>query len=269
MEEVLKTRLKTALVFGIVVIGLLLMGKMGFTLLTAIVMTGGMYEYAQITRQPKWMKTVAIVLGILGSALLLIGNPYTQLNFMVIMLAVVLYTFFIIVMFFKIALPHQKAGLVMMILYPALALILPVSVTGDAAWDIHFWEWSLVLIWISDSGAYLVGRKLGRTKLFERVSPKKTWEGTLGAGLFTLAGGALIFLLEKEMTLAFWLLTALLVWITGTLGDLFESYIKRTFEVKDSGSFLPGHGGFLDRFDSLIMVIPYLCALLWIKHLII
>lgn len=269
MEEVLKTRLKTALVFGVVVIGLLLMGKMGFTLLTAIVMTGGMYEYSQITRQPNWMKSAAIILGTLAAGFLLMGIDYTEINFMLIMLAITIYTYFIIAMFFKIALPHRSGGLIMMLMYPALALILPAMVTGQAAWDMHFWAWSLVLIWISDSGAYLVGRKLGRTKLFERVSPKKTWEGTLGAGLFTLAGGGLIFLLEKDMSLAFWLLTSLIVWITGTLGDLFESYIKRTFEVKDSGSFLPGHGGFLDRFDSLIMVIPYLCALLWIKHLII
>lgn len=268
MDEVLKTRLKTAVVFGIVVIALLLAGKTGFSILCSIVVVGGIYEYLQIAKQNRTM----IILGWLLGALLafIILSAWTNVVALSVLLiaAILAYTYFVSTLFTQQQLPHNRLALAIALFYPGLSLLLPSFVSAPAVWEMHFWAWSLVLIWISDSGAYLVGRKLGKTKLFERISPKKTWEGFLGAGLFTLGGGALISVFQKQQDLGFWLVTAFIVWTMGTLGDLFESSIKRRFEVKDSGTILPGHGGFLDRFDSLIVVIPYLCALLWFKHLI-
>lgn len=113
-----------------------------------------------------------------------------------------------------------------------------------------------VLIWTNDTFAYLSGMTLGRTKLFERISPKKTWEGTIGGGLFTLVAGWIFSLYFNEIALYHWLVIAIITVIFGTLGDLTESLFKRSINVKDSGNILPGHGGILDRFDSILMATP-------------
>ena len=114
---------------------------------------------------------------------------------------------------------------------------------------------------MSDSMAYLVGSRIGKTKLFPSVSPNKTWEGTLGAGIFTILAAFGICFLKTEFTLTFWLLGGIIIWIFGGYGDLVESQLKRYYKVKDSGNFLPGHGGFLDRFDSFIFVLPFVILL--------
>jgi len=112
------------------------------------------------------------------------------------------------------------------------------------------------LIWTSDSGAYIVGSMIGKNKLFERISPKKTWEGFLGGGLVSLIAAFIISLFVKEIALIHWFVVAILTVIFGTFGDLIESLLKRKVNVKDSGTILPGHGGILDRFDSLLLAAP-------------
>lgn len=112
------------------------------------------------------------------------------------------------------------------------------------------------LLWANDTGAYLVGRKLGRTKLFERISPKKTWEGSLGGAIMGLGIGYLNAQIFPDLSLVNWLVVALLVVIFGSLGDLVESMFKRSLNIKDSGKLLPGHGGLLDRFDGIFIAAP-------------
>jgi phosphatidate cytidylyltransferase len=121
---------------------------------------------------------------------------------------------------------------------------------------------SLFILWASDSGAYFAGTKFGKTKLFERVSPKKSWEGFLG-------GAASAFLIAYFLGKNFksieewqWLVIATIIIIAGTYGDLIESLFKRSIEIKDSGKSLPGHGGFMDRFDGLLLSAPFIAAFL-------
>lgn len=125
-----------------------------------------------------------------------------------------------------------------------------------------------ILIWVNDSGAYIVGslmskRKGGNHKMFPRVSPAKSWEGLIGGFVFDLIAGYIFYLVGWTTTMGLTayplldsLLFALVVGVFGTLGDLMESLMKRTIGVKDSGKFMPGHGGVLDRFDSLLLVVP-------------
>lgn len=125
-----------------------------------------------------------------------------------------------------------------------------------------------ILIWINDSGAYIVGslmskRKGGNHKMFPRVSPAKSWEGLIGGFIFDLAAGYIFYRLGWTVGICLTatplvdsLIFALTIGIFGTLGDLIESLFKRTIGVKDSGLFLPGHGGVLDRFDSLLLAVP-------------
>lgn len=113
-----------------------------------------------------------------------------------------------------------------------------------------------VFIWLSDTGAYCVGSLIGRHRLFERISPKKSWEGSIGGGILSIAAAFVFARLFPFMTIAGWAGLALVVVVFGTWGDLAESLMKRQLGIKDSGNILPGHGGMLDRFDSALLAIP-------------
>lgn len=113
------------------------------------------------------------------------------------------------------------------------------------------------LTWINDTGAYLTGVTIGKNRLFPRVSPKKSWEGSIGGLIFTILGAYIISKYFIDITLYSWIAIAVITVIFGTLGDLTESWFKRSLKIKDSGKILPGHGGLLDRFDAIIMVFPF------------
>jgi phosphatidate cytidylyltransferase len=113
------------------------------------------------------------------------------------------------------------------------------------------------MTWVNDTGAYLAGSLLGKTPFVPRISPKKTLEGVLGGTVATLAIAFLEAAVFDELLLCQWVTLAVIVSVFGPAGDLVESLIKRQLQVKDAGTLLPGHGGFLDRFDSLIFVLPF------------
>lgn len=114
----------------------------------------------------------------------------------------------------------------------------------------------MVIIWASDSGAYITGSLLGKHKLAERISPNKTWEGTVGGILFAITLAVVYFSFFDYFTTTQVILISIATAVSGIFGDLTESLIKRYFDVKDSGSVLPGHGGLFDRYDSLLFAAP-------------
>lgn len=114
----------------------------------------------------------------------------------------------------------------------------------------------LTLIWINDTGAYVTGISAGRHKLFPRVSPKKSWEGLAGGTIFTLGAALFMHRIMGILAVQHWIVIGLIVSVFGVFGDLAESLMKRNADMKDSGELIPGHGGVLDRFDSLLFVIP-------------
>lgn len=134
----------------------------------------------------------------------------------------------------------------------------------DGSYNYHLALGFFLLLWTSDTGAYLFGVKLGRNKLFERHSPKKSWEGFIG-GIVTSAFTAyIVSLYFTEYSLINWLTMSLIISCLGTLADLVESMFKRSINVKDSGSLLPGHGGVLDRFDGLLISAPIVFVYLYL-----
>jgi phosphatidate cytidylyltransferase len=114
----------------------------------------------------------------------------------------------------------------------------------------------LTLVWINDTGAYLVGMTIGRHRLFERISPKKSWEGAVGGAILTLICALWLHLIMGALDRTDWLFFALIVSVFGVFGDLTESLFKRSVGQKDSGKIIPGHGGLLDRIDSILFVMP-------------
>ncbi len=126
----------------------------------------------------------------------------------------------------------------------------------------------LFILWASDTGAYFAGTLFGKRKLFERISPKKSWEGFAGGAILALAFAyGLPYFFEwigvmSFLTPVYWMIIGAIIIIGGTFGDLVESLLKRSIEIKDSGDSLPGHGGFLDRFDGLLISAPFIVAFL-------
>ncbi len=121
---------------------------------------------------------------------------------------------------------------------------------------------ALFILWASDTGAYFAGTKFGKTKLFERVSPKKSWEGSLGGALMAVVTAYVLSGYFEVLPQWKWLAIAGIIIIAGTYGDLIESLFKRSIAIKDSGKGLPGHGGFMDRFDGLLLSAPFIAAFL-------
>lgn len=113
-----------------------------------------------------------------------------------------------------------------------------------------------IFLWLNDTGAYCFGSLFGKHRLFERISPKKSWEGSVGGGLVAIASAFVLGYFFPVMPMLEWAGLALTVVVFGTWGDLTESLLKRQLQIKDSGSILPGHGGMLDRFDSSLLAIP-------------
>ncbi len=125
-----------------------------------------------------------------------------------------------------------------------------------------------IFIWLNDTGAYLIGSLFGKHRLFERISPKKSWEGFWGGFIVATLSSQVFAWYEPTISWYVWGGFAMVVVVFGTWGDLIESLLKRTLLVKDSGHFLPGHGGLLDRFDSLLLAVPaaYIYIELFIRN---
>ena len=120
----------------------------------------------------------------------------------------------------------------------------------------------LFILWASDTGAYFAGTFLGKRKLFERISPKKSWEGFFGGAILALIFAYGLSEFFHTLNVLQWMIVGVIIIVGGTFGDLVESLLKRSIEIKDSGTSLPGHGGFLDRFDGLLISAPFIVAYL-------
>ena len=142
---------------------------------------------------------------------------------------------------------------------------IPFSLLNIAAFEEGYYNYELIfgclfILWASDSGAFIAGTLFGKRKLFERISPKKSWEGFIGGAILALIFAYGISQYCTSMSMTGWFVVAVIIIIGGTFGDLVESLLKRSIEIKDSGDSLPGHGGFLDRFDGLLISTPFIVA---------
>lgn len=164
--------------------------------------------------------------------------------------------------------PFRNVG---MVLLGAIYVGLPFVLLNLIAYESGTYDYRTILgltllTWTNDTAAYLLGKRFGRTLLMPKISPKKTWEGTISGTLFTLLSAWGLSELFDNLLLWDWLILAAIVVVFGSYGDLVESMLKRSYNIKDSGKLLPGHGGVLDRFDAFIYMLPFAATyLLWIK----
>lgn len=217
--ETLKTRALTALIFVAVMMGGLLWNEWSFIILFTVIHFGCWYEFIKLLKKINGQNFIVYLIP---------GIFYITLPILVMLCLRLCHI--------TVRIPGDK------IISP---LLMPIAI--------------IFSIWINDTMAYLVGSFIGKTPL-SKISPKKTWEGTVGGALLCVLTIALLgcyIPLAKDIAVKHWIAIATICAFTGNAGDLLESKIKRMAGVKDSGSLMPGHGGFLDRFDSLLIATSF------------
>ena len=257
-------RALSGLVYCLIIIGCIISGYKGVTILASLLTIWGCLEFTHITGGLTRRNIPAAILDIAAclslSISLCIGLPLE--NILTNWLAIIMLRL-IVEIYLKSDHPlRHTAHSLMSQIYIGVPMAVMVYIAMN--YSPYILLTIFVLMWLNDTGAYLVGCSIGRHKLIERVSPKKTWEGFFGGLIFSMAVSLLIFYFIKpfegmehiDMSLIFWLSVGAIVSIIGTWGDLIESMIKRDLQIKDSGNLIPGHGGILDRVDSILFVLP-------------
>lgn len=266
----MKTRAITAFFFTIVMLGSIFLGGYTFTLFYLVLSLVGLLEFFKL------IKTAGIRphrnIAVIAAALIFLmtaGYHFLQFETKYLLLLVpLIFSVFISELYKKDKIPFANISYTFVsFVYVTIPFCFYYSLgfIGDTLnYNFHLPLAFLLMLWASDTGAYLFGMKFGKTRLFERHSPKKSWEGFAGGMFTSVLVSYLISLQFTEMSYLVWGGMAVLIVCFGTLGDLVESMLKRSLNVKDSGTFLPGHGGILDRFDGLLISAPVVYTYLYL-----
>lgn len=251
----------TGLVFASLVIGSILWNPYLQTLVFSVFMVLGLMEYYRLFKGRKDIQVsseIGIFIGLFIFTLL-VGISLKILPVISITFIVPLLFTLILVELWK-KHEHPISNIALMV-FGVLYVVIPFYLTIDLNLRNTFYLPTVVgmflLIWANDTFAYVCGRIFGKHKLFERISPNKTWEGTIGGIIFTLLLGFIIGKYINEGNTFFWVISAIIIAPGSIFGDLLESLFKRSLNIKDTGTILPGHGGILDRFDAALFSIPF------------
>ena len=279
----MRTRIITGFLFGVVLIGGILFSEYSFVALLLGVLLIGQHELLKlvattsISATPNKILSYLLSLTVFGGFIFFpvldsalgIGEIHYYIYFSAIILLI---TAIMVVELFSAS--NKAAENIVFSLFGSVYLAIPLGFLVLIAMfpDNGFHPWTVLFffffMWSSDSGAYFTGRFFGKTKLFERLSPKKTVEGFIGGMIVSALMGVAAWYVLGMIPLWTWVSLGALMAFTGTAGDLFESMLKRQSGIKDSGNLLPGHGGILDRFDSTFLSAPLFWMLLKLSDFI-
>jgi phosphatidate cytidylyltransferase len=272
-------RASTAVIFVVVMLGGLYGGYYSFVLLFAAITALCLWEFLEMTidhgKKRDWLRRfLGTVFGLMPFLLaVLIHLKVIPMNDTFIIITALLFFPFIFMAFIYELIAQSDtpfsnvAFIVLGMVYigAPFALLDFIAFEGDTFYANTIFG-LLLMTWMNDSGAYIVGSKIGKTKLIPRISPNKTWEGSIGGVVVTYLTALVLSYFFPEKNIQDWFVLATIVAIFGSVGDLIESMLKRSVGVKDSGDLLPGHGGVLDRFDAFIFLLPFAAAyLLWVR----
>jgi phosphatidate cytidylyltransferase len=255
-------------VFGAIYVGVLIFGilysKWSFVLLFLVIMNLSIYEFNKLIKLNSFFPYIlGNLLFVFANALNIQDIPSRTLSeYAGIALFLGFFATFISILFSKKEEAVQELGKKFLsVVYIALPYTLIVMIPFLNT-QFEFINISIlgvfILVWVNDTFAFLIGSMMGKHKLLERISPNKTWEGFLGGMIFTIVGAYVMAYFFEEISFNKWVVFALIVSTFGVLGDLIESMFKRQAGVKDSGNLIPGHGGILDRMDSVIFSAPFI-----------
>lgn len=277
------SNLKTRILSGIVFIAVLIIGiifnQYIFVCVFAVILALGLQELYGLLKKNDNTQ-ISSLLNIVGGLLLFIGSflyfsNYIQSLIVFVPFVIYLLILFISELYLKYANPIKSLAYSLLgQIYLALPFSLLSYIVFNYSANTQSFQYAYILamflfIWINDSFAYLFGSMFGKNMMFERISPKKSWEGFAGGAICAIIAAIIYAQFYTQISLFAWIGVAIIQVVFGTWGDLIESLFKRTLKVKDSGNIIPGHGGILDRFDSFIFSIPaqfvYLCLLNYIS----
>ncbi len=271
-------RVITGVIFGAIVIIGILAHQWSYRLVFLLIGALCLWEFLNMSleSEPKnwalYRKILGVTMGLLPALVVVGGLDETLVLYI---FAAGMFLLLPVELFAQAKLPFSNIALMFMgILYIGFPIALTILMSTNESGNFSpFTVFGILLmVWASDVAAYFGGRAFGKRKLFPRISPKKTWEGAIGGLLGAVAAGALIYLVYHNFkifnTLALkdWLILGAITAVFGIIGDLVESMLKRSTNIKDSGNLLPGHGGFLDRFDAFIFAIPFTYLYLFLAN---
>jgi len=261
MASGLKQRIITAIAIGIPILALLFYSTETRIVLIALLMFFTAIEYLKLSydNSKKWLPAISLLATI--GLIYLVKIDSIAIYFLGASLIFNLYL--LIELYFLKGTSLTKNAWINSLFYTSIPLSLLIMEKNIDRIDILFPS-ILLMIWISDISAYFVGKSIGKRKLMLRISPGKSWEGFWGAGLVTILSSYIFFTIFNIYNVQVWALIGLSVWLFGSIGDLVESKFKRALGIKDSGTILPGHGGFLDRFDGFYFCIPFVLTVVFI-----
>ena len=276
----LSQRIITGAIFVLIMMGGIFGGRYPFVLLFAIINALCLWEFFGLTLESAKMKRDAVrkMLGVMMGMipfvivtllnLEIIKQPEAFIALALLFVFPSIFLIFIYELYTKSEHPFTNIAFIILGL---VYIGIPFSLVEILAFKEDTFQSELVfglllLTWSNDTGAFLVGSNFGKTPLLPRISPKKTWEGSIGGIVVTLLVAVLLYFILSSISMISWIILGIIVSIFGSFGDLIESMLKRSLDRKDSGNMLPGHGGILDRFDAFIFLMPYAAAyLLWIR----
>lgn len=259
----LAVRTLSGIVLFLVVVAAVSFSEYGFAALMVAVCVGGLWEFYRMAALEgvAMHRIYPVAVGAVGVIMsFLVARGSLSAVWLSLFFPLV-YVIFVYELRRRHPKPFRNIGVAMAGL---IYIGLPMSLINFVAfYEGHYDAWIILCyiftVWVNDIFAYLTGVMLGRHRMFERISPKKSWEGFVGGLVFAVAFGMLCGWLRGE-SLPWWCGLALVIVVSGVLGDLVESMFKRAVGVKDSGSIIPGHGGFMDRFDALVFSVPFVFA---------
>ena len=264
MNSTLKTRGLTAIVFIAVMMAGIFVNSYSFILLMSVIIGGCIWEFQSITCEKNLLRMVISIAGavafslfIAANNLLAVPNQFMMDGLFILILSGI--AICILELYTHSDKPYQNISFAFFsLMYYGLFISCIYFISFEATGIYNPWlVFSIIaMTWTNDTMAYMVGSQVGKNKMFPRISPNKTWEGTIGGVLFTIVV-AFIFHYFLGLYSPFqWFIIAIIIGVFGTIGDLVESLLKRSINVKDTGTLLPGHGGLLDRFDSFTFHLP-------------
>lgn len=275
MSEFLK-RTTSGLLFVIVLVGAIYIGHITFFILFLAITAATMFEFYHLGLKAK-LRPQSLLGVFIGMAFFIWSYLYSSGRIEQLTLygfVPLLVSIFVVELYRHQQKPMQNIAFTLLgIFYIALPFSLMnfIAIKGSSYsmdYKPNILLGILFLVWANDTGAYVVGMSIGKHKMIPRISPKKSWEGFIGGIATTLLVAWVIAMFFDEVSLKHWLAIGLITTLMAVLGDLVESMFKRSIGVKDSGKFLPGHGGLLDRFDALIMVFPMVYVYLEVMMII-
>lgn len=265
------TRTLAGAVFVALIIGSILWHPLAVFIVFFIFNIIGLWEFARLFQNKGYQISATSLILIGGLVYLIIGgfaNSLIGAKAILIILPFIL-ILFISALFQKSNQVLEELGIKMLgIIYIAIPfglfnIVENMGIVGQANNEPLFLIMFFVIVWANDTFAYLFGSAFGKYRLFERISPKKSWEGSIGGAISAMTIAGLFGYYYSVLDLYSWILLAFIIIVTASLGDLFESLLKRQVGVKDSGNIMPGHGGILDRFDAAVFAIPFYVAILY------